>query len=90
MDEGTRLRRRTIELLLAQKCVDLVELDGLPFDRETVLHVDGVWETLTRLGVLKRLTTPPHRPTSSQDEIALRNHVRAGRKGEARSLTIKG
>jgi Leucine-rich repeat (LRR) protein len=90
MDEGTRLRRRTIELLLAQKCVDLVELDGLPFDRETVLHVDGVWETLIRLGVLKNLTTPPHRPTSSQEEISLRNHVRTGGKGEKRSLTIKG
>jgi hypothetical protein len=59
MDEGTRLRRRTIELLLAQKCMELVELDGMPFDRETILQVDPVWEALTELGVLKKLTTLP-------------------------------
>jgi Leucine-rich repeat (LRR) protein len=88
MDEGTRLRRRTIELLLAQKCLDLVELDGLPFDREMILQVDGVWETLTDLGILKRLTTLPQRSISASEKTETQNHVRTGRRGEERSLTV--
>jgi hypothetical protein len=54
LDEGTRLRRRTIELLLAQKCTDLVDLDGLKFDRDEILQPDKLWKALTELGVLKR------------------------------------
>lgn len=54
LDDGTRLKRRTLQLLLAQRCADLIELDGLSLDREEILQHDDLWETLTEMGVLKR------------------------------------
>ena len=79
LDEGTRLRRRTIELLLAQKCVDMVELDGLVFDREEVLQPDKLWEVLTELGVLKRPMLLPSKPSSAyEQDLPLRNDVHVG------------
>ena len=78
LDEGTRLRRRTTELLLAQKCVDLLELNGLTFDRDEMLQPDELWEALTALGVLKRPMLLQQRPSSAQDEDLLLND-RGGR-----------
>jgi hypothetical protein len=68
LDEGTSLRRRTIELLLAQKCIDLVELDGLTFDRDEILQPDKLWKALTDLGVLKRPKLPQQGLFSAHDE----------------------
>jgi Leucine-rich repeat (LRR) protein len=89
LDEGTRLRRRTIELLLAQKCADLVELDGMEFDRDEMLQSDDLWEALTELGVLKRPMLLPQRPISAQEEnLASQNHMQTGTADEERSLMI--
>jgi protein NUD1 len=78
LDEGTRLRRRTIELLLAQKCADLVDLDGLKFDRDEILEQDKLWKALTELGVLKRPMLLQQGPFSEHEEdLPSRNHVQA-------------
>jgi len=58
LDEVTGLRRRTIELLLAQGCKQLVELDGLSFSGQNVLQPDQVWRSLTDKGVLKKPAPP--------------------------------
>ena len=60
LDEGTRLRRRVYEMLVASECKSLRELDGLPFVREDVLVRDEVWERLVVLGVVRK-TTAAHR-----------------------------
>jgi protein NUD1 len=71
LDEGTRLKRRTIELFLAKGCEKLVELDGLSVDRVAFLQRDEIWRKLASVGVLKR----PSRSASSShgldDEAAL-------------------
>ncbi len=54
LDEGTRMKRRTIELFLAKGCEKLVELDGLAFDREALLRQDEIWLKLTSMGVIAR------------------------------------
>ncbi|KAF9695895.1 hypothetical protein EKO04_006070 [Ascochyta lentis] len=54
LDYETRIRRRVTEMMLANLCRDLRELDGLPFDKARVLVKDDVWERLTRLGVIRR------------------------------------
>jgi hypothetical protein len=54
LDEGTRLRRRVYEMLLANECRSLEQLDGLPFVREDVLVRDDVWERLVLLGVVRK------------------------------------
>lgn len=54
LDEGTKLRRRVQELLLAAMCPALVRLDGLGFERGEVGRRDGVWRRLEALGVLKK------------------------------------
>lgn len=54
LDEGTRLRRRVYEMLLANNCKQLAELDGLNFVREDVLVKDEIWNRLLLLGVLKK------------------------------------
>ncbi|EXJ84372.1 hypothetical protein A1O3_05039 [Capronia epimyces CBS 606.96] len=53
LDEVTGLRRRTIELLLADHCKNLVRLDGLDLCRERVSNHDVTWGRLTAQGVLK-------------------------------------
>jgi len=52
LDEVTRLKRRTIELLLAEHCRDLVQLDGLTLPRERLKAQDGTWNKLTSKRVL--------------------------------------
>lgn len=52
LDEVTGLKRRTIELLLAEHCVRLAQLDGLDMRRETLTVKDEVWEKLTLQRVL--------------------------------------
>jgi hypothetical protein len=54
LDEGTRLRRRVYEMLIAEQCRQLTELDGLSFCRDSVLVRDEVWERLVLLGVVKK------------------------------------
>lgn len=53
MDEMTWLRRRAMELLLAQCCKGLEEVDGLKFDGERLIKEKGTWEKLMGKGVLK-------------------------------------
>ena len=54
LDEGTRIRRRVYEMLVASECRGVRELDGLAFDREGTLVRDEVWERLVLLGVVRR------------------------------------
>lgn len=53
MDEITWMRRRAMELLLAQCCGGLDEVDGLKFDGEGLVKEQGTWERLMGKGVLK-------------------------------------
>ncbi|KAI9773222.1 MAG: hypothetical protein M1835_006182 [Candelina submexicana] len=57
LDQGTKLRRRVYEMLLACSCERLRSLDGLNFDIEGLLSRDGVWEKLHDLGVVKDSAT---------------------------------
>jgi protein NUD1 len=71
LDEGTRMKRRTIELFLAKGCEKLIELDGLSFDRVRFLQQDEIWRKLASVGVLQR---PSRRASTSHgldDEEAL-------------------
>jgi Leucine-rich repeat (LRR) protein len=54
LDYETRIRRRVTEMMLANFCKNLRELDGLPFDKARVLVKDDVWERLLYLGVIQR------------------------------------
>ena len=54
LDEETRLRRRVYELLLANSCKGLKELDGLKFRRERAMVRDSVFERLVKLGIVRR------------------------------------
>lgn len=54
LDYETRIRRRVTEMMLANFCRNLRELDGLPFDKARVLVKDDVWERLLYLGVIQR------------------------------------
>jgi len=63
LDYETRVRRRVTEMMLANFCRNLRELDGLPFDKVRVLVKDDVWERLLYLGVIQR------KQPDSTDEI---------------------
>ncbi|KAH9865679.1 hypothetical protein J1614_009265, partial [Plenodomus biglobosus] len=54
LDYETRIRRRVTEMMLANLCRNLRELDGLKFDKTRVLVKDDVWERLLFLGVIQR------------------------------------
>jgi protein NUD1 len=54
LDEGTRMKRRTIELFFAKGCEKLIELDGLTFDRVAFLRQDEIWQKLTSMGVISK------------------------------------
>ncbi len=54
LDEGTRMKRRTIELFLAKGCEKLVELDGLAFDQVALLQQDEIWQKLSSMGVIAK------------------------------------
>jgi Leucine-rich repeat (LRR) protein len=54
LDYETRIRRRVTEMMLANFCKNLRDLDGLPFDKARVLVKDDVWERLLYLGVIQR------------------------------------
>jgi Leucine-rich repeat (LRR) protein len=54
LDYETRIRRRVTEMMLANFCRNLQELDGIPFDKARVLVKDDVWERLLCLGVIQR------------------------------------
>jgi len=53
-DEDTKLRRRVYEMLLASSCGRLTALDGMVFDKKSVMVKDRVWERLVALGVVRR------------------------------------
>ncbi|KAJ4353230.1 Protein nud1 [Didymosphaeria variabile] len=54
LDYETRIRRRVTEMMLANFCRNLRELDGLPFDKARVLVKDDIWERLLCIGVIQR------------------------------------
>ncbi|KAJ4380548.1 Protein nud1 [Didymella sp. IMI 355093] len=54
LDYETRIRRRVTEMMLANMCQGLHDLDGMPFDKARVLIKDDVWERLTMLGVIRK------------------------------------
>ncbi|KAF2638137.1 hypothetical protein P280DRAFT_471798 [Massarina eburnea CBS 473.64] len=54
LDAETRIRRRVTEMMLANLCVHLRELDGLTFDKTRILVKDDVWKRLLELGVIQR------------------------------------
>jgi hypothetical protein len=54
LDYETRIRRRVTEMMLANLCKNLRELDGLRFDKARVLVKDDIWERMLLLGVIQR------------------------------------
>lgn len=54
LDYETRIRRRVTEMMLANLCANLRELDGLAFDQSRILVKDDVWLRLLDLGVIQR------------------------------------
>lgn len=54
LDFETRIRRRVTEMMLANLCGSLRELDGMPFDKARVLVKDEIWERMLQLGVIQR------------------------------------
>ena len=54
MDEMTWLRRRAMDLLLAECCAALQEVDGLTFDRSKLMKEKATWDRLMGKGVLKQ------------------------------------
>jgi Leucine-rich repeat (LRR) protein len=54
LDYETRIRRRVTEMMLANLCKNLRELDGLKFDKARVLVKDDIWERMLLLGVIQR------------------------------------
>jgi hypothetical protein len=54
LDYETRIRRRVTEMMLANLCRNLRELDGLRFDKARVLVKDDIWERMLLLGVIQR------------------------------------
>ena len=54
LDEDTELRRRVYELLLANSCRALHELDGLHFDKGKAIVKDFVWDRLVELGIIRK------------------------------------
>jgi len=54
LDEDTKLRRRVYEMLLASSCGRLRTLDGMAFDKKSVMVKDKIWERLLALGVVRR------------------------------------
>lgn len=54
LDFETRIRRRVTEMMLANLCKNLRELDGMVFDKARVLVKDDIWERMLLLGVIQR------------------------------------
>ncbi|QDS74619.1 hypothetical protein FKW77_008848 [Venturia effusa] len=54
LDDGTRLRRRVYEMLIASSCKVVSSLDGKPFCKRDALVKDEIWERLVQLGVVKK------------------------------------
>jgi Leucine-rich repeat (LRR) protein len=68
LDEVTGLRRRTIELLLADHCQRLAQLDGLAFCRDRLCLKDETWTKLTDQGVLMKPATETVKKPVEGDE----------------------
>ncbi len=70
LDETTKLRRHTVELLLADRCPSLRELDGARFGREAALKPDPMWEVLEQKGVLMiPSSTPPQQMDTREMDV---------------------
>ena len=78
-----------MQLLLAQKCVDLAELDGLRFDRGEVLQQDQLWDMLAEIGVLKRPMLLPKAESLDEDGSHPESVVRPTLEDRERSLMIE-
>ena len=52
LDETTKLKRRAMELLLADMCSNLRDLDGAVFGADAEHREDQTWNSLTERGVL--------------------------------------
>jgi len=53
MDEMTWMRRRAMELLLAECCSTVEEVDGFVLDRDLLVKEQADWQRLMKKGVLK-------------------------------------
>ena len=93
LDEGTKMRRRTTELMIAEGCETLLELDGLRFEQESVLQPDETWSKLTRIGVLKRPELVGKGVISCSEKRITHSHAKAdaieGNVGGAKSTTTE-
>lgn len=54
LDDGTKLRRRVYEMLIASSCKVVAEFDGKPFCKRDALVKDEIWERLVHLGVVRK------------------------------------
>lgn len=54
LDDGTKLRRRVYEMLIASSCKILSTLDGKCFCKKDALVKDEIWERLVHLGVVRK------------------------------------
>lgn len=53
LDEATKIKRRMMRLLLAERCGKLLWVDGLEWSRQEVLRLDTVAMKLQEFGILK-------------------------------------
>ncbi|KAF2721625.1 hypothetical protein K431DRAFT_346266 [Polychaeton citri CBS 116435] len=54
LDDDTKLKRRVYEIMVAQACTGLKQLDGADFVKEKYLAKDWIWERLVNLGIVRR------------------------------------
>ena len=95
LDETTKLKRRTIELLLADRCPNLRALDGADFVGQGVLKTDPTWDILMHKGVLaKPSPLPPQESETKETQqessgMHTEGQVDTDGMGEERSLMIE-
>ncbi|KIW21336.1 hypothetical protein PV08_01916 [Exophiala spinifera] len=89
LDEVTSMKRRTIELLLADHCKGLVDLDGLCFSRGQSDREDETWVRLTAQKVLVK-PAQVQMPTANIAEKMTRKHGDVSIPSPSKELTIVG
>lgn len=91
LDEGTRMKRRTIELFLAKGCDQLMELSGLTFDRTAFLEQDELWQKLASLGIISKSRRPPlsNHELDDDEPLPLDAECNGVVHGRERSLAIE-
>ena len=68
LDETTQLKRRAVELLLAQGCASLTHLDGMTFRSHAGHQSDLTWNTLTQKRVLLKPTASTEGQQGDEEE----------------------